>query len=95
MMIKRMSAMLLALVMCLGVFSTPALAYSDDNVAAVDTTEATEPDATTSVEEQGEESEDVLPYNVIVKEDGIVSLHNTSNHQIGDKKSETFSPSIY
>lgn len=72
MMIKRMSAMLLALVMCLGVFSTPALAYSDGNVAAVDATEATEPDTTTAVEEQAEESEDVLPYNVIVKEDGTI-----------------------
>lgn len=54
MMIKRVCAMLLALVMCTGVFSTTAFAYSNETVSAADVTEATEPEETESAEEQTE-----------------------------------------
>ena len=50
MMIKRVCAMLLALVMCTGVFSTTAFAYSNETVSAADVTEATEPEETESEE---------------------------------------------
>ena len=60
MMIKRVCAMLLALVMCTGVFSTTAFAYSNETVSAADVSEATEPEETESVEKQTEDGEDEL-----------------------------------
>ena len=72
MMIKRVCAMLLALVMCTGVFSTTAFAYSNETVSAADVTEATEPEETESAEEQPKESEDELPYNFTITEDGTI-----------------------
>ena len=72
MMIKRVCAMLLALVMCTGVFSTTAFAYSNETVSATDATEATEPEETESAEEQAEDGEDELPYNFTITEDGTI-----------------------
>ena len=68
---KRFGAMLLALVMCTGVFSTTAFAYSDESATISDTeTVETVPAETEETEEQT--SEDELPYTVIVNEDGTV-----------------------
>lgn len=91
MMIKRMSAMFLALVMCMGVFSTTAFAYADETVAVTDateSTEATEPEEIESAEEQtGEE----LPYNFTVTEDGtIVFSFNGEEYEYDmDEESQT------
>ena len=58
MMIKRVCAMLLALVMCTGVFSTTAFAYSNETVSATDATEATEPEETEPEDTTREDSAD-------------------------------------
>ena len=66
---KRLSAALLALVMCVGTFSTTAFAYSEEDAAAPSTTtEAVE----TVPEETEEQSDEEVPYTVTVNEDGTV-----------------------
>lgn len=66
---KRLSAALLALVMCVGTFSTTAFAYSEEDAAAPSTTtEAVE----TVPEETDEQSDEEVPYTVTVNEDGTV-----------------------
>ena len=72
MMFKRMSAMFLALVMCMSVVSTTAFAYSDDSAATTEATEVTEPESTEPSVEKTEETEDELPYNVTMREDGTI-----------------------
>ena len=67
---KRFGAMLLALVMCTGVFSTTAFAYSDES-AATPTTEKAETVETTPEKTEDQASEEV-PYTVTVDEDGTV-----------------------
>ena len=67
---KRFGAMLLALVMCTGVFSTTAFAYSDES-AATTTTEKTETVETAPEKIEDKTSEEV-PYTVTVNEDGTV-----------------------
>ena len=67
---KRFGAMLLALVMCTGVFSTTAFAYSDES-AATPTTEKAETVETTPEKTEEQTSEEV-PYTVTVDEDGTV-----------------------
>ena len=66
---KRISAALLALVMCLGTISTTAFAYSDESAttAIEETTETVD-----SVSDETEEETEELPYNVTVNEDGTV-----------------------
>ena len=67
---KRFGAMLLALVMCTGVFSTTAFAYSDES-ATTPTTEKAETVETAPEKTEDQTSEDV-PYTVTVNEDGTV-----------------------
>lgn len=65
---KRFGAMLLALVMCTGVFSTTAFAYSDESAEVPDN------EVVETVPEETEEqtSEEEVPYTVTVNEDGTV-----------------------
>ena len=65
---KRFGAMLLALVMCTGVFSTTAFAYSDES-AEVPNNEVVE---TVPEETEEQTSEEEVPYTVTVNEDGTV-----------------------
>lgn len=65
--IKRLSAVLLALVMCVGTFSTTVFAYSEED-ATTSTTEAVE----SIPEETEEQTAEEVPYNVTVNEDGTV-----------------------
>ena len=67
---KRFGAMLLALVMCTGVFSTTAFAYSDES-ATTPTTEKTET-VETAPEKTEEQTSEEVPYTVTVNEDGTV-----------------------
>ncbi len=67
---KRFGAMLLALVMCTGVFSTTAFAYSDES-ATTPTTGKAETVETAPEETEDQTSEEV-PYTVTVNEDGTV-----------------------
>lgn len=67
---KRFGAMLLALVMCTGVFSTTAFAYSDES-AATPTTEKAEIVETAPEKTEDQTSEEV-PYTVTVDENGTV-----------------------
>ena len=67
---KRFGAMLLALVMCTGVFSTTAFAYSDES-ATTTTTEKAETVETAPEKTEDQTSEEV-PYTVTVNEDGTV-----------------------
>ena len=80
---KRFSAMLLALAMCMGVFSTTVFAYSDESATTTTTGKAetveTVPEKTedkASVETVPEKTEDKaseeVPYTVTVNEDGTV-----------------------
>ena len=66
---KRISAALLALVMCVGTISTTAFAYSDESAttAIEETTETVE-----SVSDETKEETEELPYNVTINEDGTV-----------------------
>lgn len=65
---KRFSAMLLALAMCMGVFSTTVFAYSDES-ATTTTTEKAETVETVPEKTEDKTSEEV-PYTVTVNEDG-------------------------
>jgi hypothetical protein len=67
---KRISAMLLALVICTGVFSTTAFAYSDES-ATTPTTEKAET-VETAPEKTEEQTSEEVPYTVTVDEDGTV-----------------------
>ena len=84
---KRFSAMLLALAMCMGVFSTTVFAYSDES-ATTTTTEKAE-----TVEAVPEKTEDKtseeLPYTVTVNEDGtVVFSFNGKEWTYGAEESE-------
>lgn len=80
MMIKRMGAMFLALIMCMGMFSTTAFAYADETVATVDATEATDPVDTDAVEDATEENGDELPYSFTITEDGTIVYLSTERN---------------
>ena len=67
---KRFGAMLLALVMCTGVFSTTAFAYSDES-ATTTTTEKVET-VETAPEKTEDQTTEEVPYTVTVNEDGTV-----------------------
>ena len=63
---KRLSAAILAAMMCMSLFSTTAFAYSDDTtVSSTGTSE-------TVAENTAEETEEEVPYSVSVDEDGTV-----------------------
>ena len=64
--IKRLCAAFLAAVLCMSVFSTTALAYTDETAASSAETVETAPAETTE-----QETEEV-PYSVSVDEDGTV-----------------------
>ncbi len=88
--IKRLSAMLLALVLCMSCFSMTAFAYVDER-AATEAPEAT--DAAESAEtedEQTEASETELPYNFTVTEDGkIIFSFNGEEYEYDMETEET------
>ena len=65
---KRIGAILLALMLCVGSFSTTAFAYSDEE-ATVSVTEAAEQATEENTEETTTEE---LPYNYIINEDGSI-----------------------
>ena len=67
---KRISAALLALVMCVGTFSTTAFAYSDESTTT--STEETKEVVETVSEETEEQTSEEVPYTVTVNEDGTV-----------------------
>lgn len=81
---KRLCAALLALVMCTGVFSTTAFAYSDES-AATPTTEKAETVETTPEKTEDQTSEEV-PYTVTVDEDGTVVFSFNSEEWTYDAK---------
>ena len=64
--IKRLSAALLAAVMCMSFFSVTAFAYTDDTASSA--TEAAE----TASEENGKQASEEIPYSVSVDEDGTI-----------------------
>lgn len=73
--IKRVCALLLALIMCMGVFSTTAFAYADESVTATESMEATEPTEKSTEESKeaaDEETMEELPYSYSVSEDGTI-----------------------
>ena len=67
--IKRFGAMLMALVMCTGMFSITAFAYTDENAnTSIKNTENVE----TTSEKTEEQTSEEVPYTVTVNEDGTV-----------------------
>ena len=84
---KRFSAMLLALAMCMGVFSTTVFAYSDES-ATNTTTEKAETVETVPEKTEDKTSEE-LPYTVTVNEDGtVVFSFNGKEWPYGAEESE-------
>lgn len=84
---KRFSAMLLALAMCMGVFSTTVFAYSDES-ATTTTTGKAETVETVPEKTEDKTSEEV-PYTVTVNEDGtVVFSFNGKEWTYGAEKSE-------
>lgn len=84
---KRFSAMLLALAMCMGVFSTTVFAYSDES-ATTTTTEKAETVETVPEKTEDKTSEEV-PYTVTVNEDGtVVFSFNGKEWTYGAEESE-------
>ena len=84
---KRFSAMLLALAMCMGVFSTTVFAYSDES-ATTTTTEKSETVETVPEKTEDKTSEEV-PYTVTVNEDGtVVFSFNGKEWTYGAEESE-------
>ena len=84
---KRFSAMLLALAMCMGVFSTTVFAYSDES-ATNTTTEKAETVETVPEKTEDKTSEE-LPYTVTVNEDGtVVFSFNGKEWTYGAEESE-------
>ena len=84
---KRFSAMLLALAMCMGVFSTTVFAYSDES-ATTTTTEKAETVETVPDKTEDKTSEEV-PYTVTVNEDGtVVFSFNGKEWTYGAEESE-------
>ena len=84
---KRFSAMLLALAMCMGVFSTTVFAYSDES-ATTTTTEKAETVETVPEKTEDKTSEE-LPYTVTVNEDGtVVFSFNGKEWTYGAEESE-------
>ena len=71
---KRFSAMLLALAMCMGVFSTTVFAYSDES-ATTTTTGKAETVETVPEKTEDKTSEEV-PYTVTVNEDSLSMVKN-------------------
>ena len=71
---KRFSAILLALAMCMGVFSTTVFAYSDES-ATTTTTEKAETVETVPDKTEDKTSEEV-PYTVTVNEDSLSMVKN-------------------
>ena len=84
---KRFSAMLLALAMCMGVFSTTVFAYSDES-GTTTTTEKAETVETVPEKTEDKTSEEV-PYTVTVNEDGtVVFSFNGKEWTYGAEESE-------
>ena len=84
---KRFSAMLLALAMCMGVFSTTVFAYSDESATTTTTDKA---DTVETVPEKTEDkTSEELPYTVTVNEDGtVVFSFNGKEWTYGAEESE-------
>ena len=84
---KRFSAMLLALAMCMGVFSTTAFAYSDES--ATTTTTGKAETVETVPEKTEDKTSEELPYTVTVNEDGtVVFSFNGKEWTYGAEESE-------
>lgn len=85
--IKKIGAMFLAFVMCMGMFSTTAFAYSG---AETDTTkEATEVVAEEKESEVETETEEELPYSYSVSEDGTIVFSFNGEEYTYDGEDET------
>lgn len=79
---KRLSAAILAAMMCMSLFSTTAFAYSDDTtVSSTGTSE-------TVAENTAEETEEEVPYSVSVDEDGTVVFSFNGEDWTYDEGSE-------
>lgn len=92
--IKRLSAMLLALVLCMSCISVTAFAYSDETAATTEPTENTEPvaEATTTETENSKDDKTTveLPYNFTVTEDGkIIFSFNGEEYEYDMETEET------
>lgn len=91
--IKRLSAMLLALVLCMSCFSMTAFAYSDESAAAIEPTKETKPTAESknpAKEDSDEKTSDELPYNFTVTEDGkIIFSFNGEEYEYDMGSEET------
>ena len=84
---KRLSAMLLALVLCVSSLSMTAFAYSDETTSAEETVEATIP-VTENTEDDTTTEE--LPYNFTVTEDGkIIFFFNGEEYEYDMESEET------
>lgn len=74
--IKRLSAVLLALVLCMSCLSMTAFAYSDESAAATEPTAETEsvvePTAPVTEDSEDDKTSEELPYNFTVTEDGKI-----------------------
>lgn len=85
--IKRLSAVLLALALCMSCFSMTAFAYSDESSATTEPTAETEPAADNSEEDKDTEE---LPYNFTVTEDGkIIFSFNGEEYEYDMETEET------
>ena len=92
--IKRLSAVLLALVLCMSCLSMTAFAYSDESAAATEPTAETESvvEPTTPVTEDSEDDKtsEELPYNFTVTEDGkIIFSFNGEEYEYDMESEET------
>lgn len=81
--IKRLSALLLAMVMCMG-FTTTAFAYSDENTE----TDPTEVQTKDSAEEKAKDAEEELPYSYSINEDGTIVFSFNGEEYTYDGKKE-------
>lgn len=84
---KRLSAMLLALVLCMSSLSMTAFAYSDETTSTEETVEATTP--VSEIAEDDTTTEE-LPYNFTVTEDGrIIFSFNGEEYEYDMESEET------
>ena len=84
---KRFSAMLLALAMCMGVFSTTVFAYSDESATTTTTGKAETVEKVP--EKTGDKTSEEVPYTVTVNEDGtVVFSFNGKEWTYGSEESE-------
>ena len=92
--IKRLSAVLLALVLCMSCLSMTAFAYSDESAAATEPTAETEsvvePTAPVTEDSEDDKTSEELPYNFTVTEDGkIIFSFNGEEYEYDMETEET------